>query len=240
MPQDKPMGRLSDMMRRLLMRRAVISACEDIAGSFRLLTFEGAALRNVTWIPGQKVQLAMAAPFVTRTYTPIEWDAAAGRTRILCYMHGDGPGSDWALNAMPGDMCDIFGPRTSLDARSMTGSVAIFGDETSIGLTRALLRENSTRSCHAYLEVSDTKDCGHVIGKLAIENVSLFQRQGQDVHLERIEAIIPDIAAETSGFILSGRASFIQRLQRSLKLLDIPSGRIASKAYWAPGKRGLD
>jgi hypothetical protein len=54
-----------------------------IGDRFRLITLEGLALAGVTWTPGQKIQIAMGSAFVARTYTPIEWDAAAGRTRIL-------------------------------------------------------------------------------------------------------------------------------------------------------------
>lgn len=37
----------------------------------------------------------MGSAFVARTYTPIDWDPVAGRTRIRGYAHGDGPGSAW-------------------------------------------------------------------------------------------------------------------------------------------------
>ncbi len=43
----------------------------------------------------------MGPAFVARTYTPIEWDAIAGGTRILGYTHGEGPGSAWIGNLNP-------------------------------------------------------------------------------------------------------------------------------------------
>ena len=64
------------------MRRATVVANEQIGENYRRVTFEGQALAGVDWIAGQKVQIAMSEAFVTRTYTPIEWDAKAGRTAI--------------------------------------------------------------------------------------------------------------------------------------------------------------
>ena len=71
------------VLRRLLMRPATVAANERIAGAFHLITLEGPALRHAPWTPSQKAQIAMGASVLTRTYTPIDWDASAGRFRIL-------------------------------------------------------------------------------------------------------------------------------------------------------------
>src|ERR1043166_9073609 len=102
----KTPGRLTKTLLRLLMRRATIIGAERLAEGFRLITLEGAALKGTAWMPGQKIQIAWGSAFVARTYSPIEWDAAAGRTRILGYAHGAGPGSAWVRAVKPGDECD--------------------------------------------------------------------------------------------------------------------------------------
>jgi hypothetical protein len=61
-----------------------------------------------------------------------------------------------------------------------------------------------------------------------------------DSHLEPLEATIPGLAARGATFILIGRAQTIPRFKATLKRLDVPSHRVASKAYWALGKTGLD
>jgi hypothetical protein len=40
--------------------------------------------------------------------------------------------------------------------------------------------------------------------------------------------------------VLTGQAGAIQRIGRLLKRHDIAAGRRHSKAYWAPGKTGMD
>ena len=102
-PVARAPGRLGRALTGLWMKRASLVANEPVADRFHLITLEGPALRGVAWLPGQKVQIAMGSAFVTRTYTPIDWDPSAGRTRILGWSHGDGPGSAWVRTASPGD-----------------------------------------------------------------------------------------------------------------------------------------
>ncbi|MBO9714624.1 siderophore-interacting protein [Sphingomonas sp.] len=229
----KASGRLSQALIRLLMKRATVTASEALSDRFRLITLEGPALEGVGWVPGQKVQVAMGSAFVARTYTPIEWDAATGRTCLLGYAHGEGPGSAWVLAARPGDQCDLFGPRGSLDPRSLAGPLALFGDETSIGLAYAL-------ACPAYLEVNDATESSRVAAKLALAPPTLFERCADDSHLAELEATLPALAAAGASFVLTGKAGTIQRLRQALKRHAVPGSRILAKAYWAPGKTGLD
>lgn len=233
-------GRLSKALLRLLMKRATVVATESLADGFRLLTLEGAAFKGVAWTPGQKMQVAMGSAFVARTYTPIEWDASAGRFCILAYAHGDGPGSAWTRAVEPGDECDVFGPRSSLDASRMTEPLVVFGDETSMGLAHALTSEHRNRSCACYFEVGDMESARRVMARLAIGDAALFPRRDGDAHLEEMEAVLPALASAGAAFILTGKAGTIQRLRQGLKRQAVAAARIIAKAYWAPGKTGLD
>jgi NADPH-dependent ferric siderophore reductase len=225
------------VLRRLLMRPVTVAANERIAGRFHLITLEGPALRDVAWAPGQKVQIAMGAAFLTRTYTPIDWDGEAGRFRILGYAHGEGPGSAWVRAAGPGAVCDVFGPRGSIDASTAPERLAIFGDETSIGLAHALA---ATRLLTHHFELDDPQAGGAVLEHLGFAHATLFEKRAADAHVERMEAALPSLAAAGATFVLTGKAGIVQRLRQALKPLGVSSSRIAAKAYWAPGKTGLD
>jgi NADPH-dependent ferric siderophore reductase len=239
-PGTRAPGRLSRALLRLLMKRATIVAADRLADGFRLITLEGPALRGIRWTPGQKLQVAMGSAFVARTYTPIEWDSVAGRTRILGYEHGDGPGSAWVRDVEPGDECDLFGPRASLDVGGMAGPLALFGDETSIGLACALARGDGPRSIHCHFEVGDVTIAGQVLAGLAIGDAALVERHDDDEHIAQLEAALPALAAAGASFVLTGRAGTIKRLRQGLKQLAVPTARLVTKAYWAPGKTGLD
>ena len=233
-------GRLSRALVRLFMRHATVAACETIADRFRLITLEGPALADIAWTPGQKLQIAMGSAFVARTYTPIEWDPVAGRTRILGYAHGDGPGSAWVRGLEPGDECDVFGPRHSLDPNAAAGPLALLGDETSIGLARALRSSDRTGAVACRFEVDDVDATRRVMENLGLDDAALFARSEDGAHIRGIEAALPALDAAGATFVLTGKASTIQQLRLALKSRAVPAARIVAKAYWAPGKTGLD
>lgn len=233
-------GRLSRALIRLWMKQARITKVERLAGSFRLLTLESPEFRGLRWVPGQKVQIAMGSAFAARTFTPIEWDAAAGRTRILGYAHGDAPGSAWLRVARPGDACDVFGPRASLDVGHVAGVSVVLGDETSIGLAYAISRHAANRSQPCLLEADDVATTRDVLMRLGLDGAELFERTANDTHLEDIARRLPALVADGTTFVLTGKATSIQRLRRTLKTLGVPASRLLTKPYWAPGKTGLD
>lgn len=237
---EKAPGRLSKAITSLFMKRATVAAIDDVADRFRLVTLEGDALQDVAWTPGQKIQIAMGSAFVARTYTPIEWDADAGRTRLLGYAHGEGPGSVWLRGLAVGDESDLFGPRTSLDARNLRGPLALFGDETSIGVAYALARQDRARSVRCYFEVSDMASAEQAGAALDLGNITIFERRGDDTHLAQMEAVLPELADAGVSFALTGKAGTVQRLRHDLKRQVVASSRVVTKAYWAPGKAGLD
>jgi NADPH-dependent ferric siderophore reductase len=239
-PAAKTPGRLSQALLRLLMTRATVVASAPLAERFRLVTLESATFEGTAWIPGQKLQIAMGSAFVARTYTPIDWDAAAGRTRILGYAHGDGPGSAWLLGLKPGDACDLFGPRGSLDVNRTAGPLAVFGDETSIGLAHALIHRDRTPALACHFEVGDIEGCRRVTAKLGLDDAVLFERRDDEAHLDAMKAALPALAETGATFVLTGRAYMIQQLRQGLIRQAFPAARILAKAYWAPGKKGMD
>jgi len=233
-------GRLSQALVKFMMRQASVAAVEWLADRFRLITLEGEALRGAAWVPGQKIQIAMGSAFTARTYTPIIWNASAGRTCLVAFVPGHGPGSAWAGALEPGDTCSLFGPRASLDLRRITGPVALFGDETSIGLAYALVDTRLAERVTCALEVDDVSAAGQALDQLGLGQTELFGRCRDEAHLEAMEAKLPYLVADGASFILTGKAGTVQRLRQSLKRYAGPGTKVLAKAYWAPGKSGLD
>jgi NADPH-dependent ferric siderophore reductase len=232
--------RLSKALLGLFMKRATVAAIEDVADRFRLVTLEGAALRGGTWKPGHKIQVAMGSAFVARTYTPVDWDADAGSTRILGYAHGDGPGSAWLCSLRVGDECDIFGPRNSLDFGRTTSPLAFFGDGTSVGLAHALTSSGRHAPVNCCFEVGDVGSSGEVLARLGLEGATLVAKRDDDAHVADMAAALGGPISASTVFVLTGKASTIQRLRRHLRREGLPATRILTKTYWAPGKQGLD
>ncbi|MBR0841212.1 siderophore-interacting protein [Bradyrhizobium liaoningense] len=228
------------MLLRWLMRPARVAIVKTLSPHFRLVELEGDALKDVAWTAGQKIQVAMGAGLSARTYTPMSWDAGGGRTRLLAFAHGEGPGSRWASALREGESCQFFGPRSSLELAGLEAPVVLFGDETSFGLAAALRDSLQAGGALHMFETTDVAESQQVLDAINFGAARLIPRSVDDAHLAAIEAEMLRLAANGAQFVLTGKASSIQRISRALKTAGVASSRMRTKAYWAPGKTGLD
>ena len=225
-------GRFASALQKIFTRSAQVLAVDDIGGSFRLVTLGGDALRAVDWTPGDKLQL-MLGGWVQRTYTPIDWDAEQGRTRMLVYLHGDAPGTQWARALRVGDRCAFFGPRKSIRLAPHASPVILFGDETSLGLGAALATQ---ASIHMLFEVREQAPVQAAIERLRLPNASV----ASDAHVVQAQMAALLRAQPDADIVLTGQAGSIQQISKLLHQHGTAAKRRQSKAYWAPGKTGLD
>lgn len=240
--RDRSLGPLESVVARWFTRSASVREVSTVAPGFRRITLAGDALRGVAWVPGQKVQLLLGG-WVQRTYTPLAWDAEGGTTQLLAYDHGDSPAGEWLRSLEPGHPCALFGPRGSLDLGALSRPGLLFGDETSFGLARALrFTAAGAARVELVLEVSSLAAAQAALDAAGVGGAHLIERRAGDAHLPEIEAKITSLHAERSlqGWVLSGKASSIQALTKLSRRLGVARGQIQSKAYWAPGKAGLD
>ena len=122
---------------------------------------------------------------------------------------------------------------------ALTGQALLFGDETSIGLARAL-RGAGFGAARVVLEVTSSAAAAAALEAVGVNGVRLVQRRPDDAHLQDLEAELETWAGGLGSCVLTGKAGSIAALQRVLRRLGVARGRVLSKAYWAPGKRGLD
>lgn len=238
---QKPAGLIEAAMFKLFTRGARVLDIEDIGRAFRIITLGGEALRKVEWTPGDKIQIQLGG-WTQRTYTPMGWDAENGSTRILVYLHGDAPGTRWARALRVGDECAVFGPRKSVRLARPTSTIILFGDETSLGLAAALRDQMSAPTVLGLFEVSSLADTAGVVERLDLNGTALCPIVADDGHFGELEARMSALLSEhaSADIVLTGRAGAIQRMSRLLRQHGVASGRRASKAYWAPGKTGMD
>jgi len=242
----KPPGPLRNALLKFQTLGATVVDIHHPAERFRLITLEGEALKNIRWRPGQKIQLRLGG-FTARTYTPLLWDGKEGVTQILAYLHyqmvATTPGTIWAGSIRAGDRCTLSAPRESLDLASMKRPATFFGDETSIGLARAFKSTPGGFDGISFvLEASSPVESRKVLDTLSMPNISLVTRSRDDAHLSQVETLMSQSLAidKSPQFILTGKARSIQRLTQFLRSHGVPPSQISSRAYWAPGKTGLD
>ncbi len=223
-----------------LFRKLTIEAIDEVAPRFRRLSVIGDDLAGARFSAGDKVQVVLDAGF--RTYTPFAFDARRGSMAFLVYSHGETPGSIWARDARVGDSLRVFGPRGSLPLASWDTPAVIFGDETSFALARALREHRGGgSSIRCVFEVSNESAAAAALASLEISNAEIVERKEGDDHFVDIASRVR-IALESNGgrLALTGKAQSIQRLQRELRARPVDYAGQKAKAYWAPGKRGLD
>ncbi|MGC2290015.1 MAG: siderophore-interacting protein [Thermoplasmata archaeon] len=239
---NRASGGLTERWTGWLFRKVTISCIEVLSERFRVITLAGAGLRDARWVPRQKIQITVERG-ANRTYTPFEWDSVQGETRILAFSEGQGPGAVWATKVHVGDACRFSGPRRSLDLSGLGRSTFLFGDETSFGLALALRTTIAPSDTVALLfEVSSVEESERAWQAFGGPSVPLVRRTDADAHLTEVETQTLKILDERAptDFILTGKASSIQRVRGLLRDRGIPSSCLRVKAYWAAGRKGLD
>jgi NADPH-dependent ferric siderophore reductase len=188
----------------------------------------------LTGVAGDKAQIKMDGGIKARTYTPITWDNDRGMVELLAYCHGHGHGSAWAASAQPGAEHQLLGPRSSLSLEGIGGEAVFFGDETSIALAAAFSTTLPGHRIHHVLKASDKAEVHAALDHLRLV-ADVGERQADDGHLDALMERMAGLAKPDTVFILSGKASSIQRCTHMLKAAKVPASRLRVKAYWAPG-----
>ncbi|PCC67272.1 NADPH-dependent ferric siderophore reductase, contains FAD-binding and SIP domains [Nannocystis exedens] len=216
-----------------------IAAVRQVSPHFRRIDLTGDNLR-APHDAGDKVQVWIPGAGA-RTYTPFSHRPERGAVSLLVYLHGEEPGAQWGRAAAVGERVRVFGPRGSLPFATLGPAVVLFGDETSFAAARALRELRGPAAPLSFVfEVTHADESEAVLAELDVGPRTLVPRgEGHLVEVERrLRAALDRHAG--ADLVLCGNARSIQTLRAALKAAPAPHGRQKVKAYWAPGKRGLD
>lgn len=216
-------------------KSAIVDTISTPSPSFRRISLRGEELRDVRFQPGDKVQVHIPGGGM-RTYTPLSWAPTTGRTELLVFLHGDGPGARWGQSITANATVQLFGPRRSLDVPGKDPLV-LFGDETSFAVAHAY--QTAGRHVLPVLEVRAPEEAKTVAMALGLEDTILIERTADETHLATVYVhLTTHLGRGENALALTGRAQAIQALRR----MDRDRGQKAkaTKAYWSLGKRGLD
>ncbi|MDC0743557.1 siderophore-interacting protein [Polyangium mundeleinium] len=219
-----------------ILRAVRVEHVTDVAARFRLIVLAGEALTGPRCAPGDKVQVMIDGDF--RTYTPFAFDAAAGRASLLAFLHGDGPGARWGRAVRAGDEVFLFGPRGSLPLRALPSPAVLVGDETSLAVGRSL--GELGRPSTVVLEVDDVAATQAAADAIGLRDASFVARAAGDAHVDALWSAVKAASQTSSALVLTGKAQTIQAIRRLAQRDRVAFAAQKNKAYWAPGKRGLD
>ena len=233
---------LSSAVEKLMFHPVTITGVEDVTDGFRLLNMQGVGFEGVKWMPGQTVQI-LVGNFTKRAYTPVHLDPDAGSASFLIYLHGKGPGSEWAASASIRNVCQVTRPKSSIDFRSFTEPAVFFGDETSLAAAQALheFRRQIFPSRFVF-EVNAPAEAELTLRRLGLTQASLVQKRADGAHFAEVISQMTVQAAniQSPQWIFTGQARSIQGIQKGLKQAGLSLLGSKVKAYWSQGRRGLD
>jgi NADPH-dependent ferric siderophore reductase len=212
----------------------------EVSRNFRFIELEAEVFKATEFSVGEKIQINVG-DWNMRTYTPLSINRESGRLGILAYLHGKGPGSDWALTVRSGDQCRALGPRPSLRLAPSDGSLIFFGDETAIGVAAGLKRKSRSRvSVQLFFEASSPEETSSILKGLGLKDYAVFPKGENGLISNDLEHAVLAAVQPTSQVLLMGRAQSIQIMHRQLKAQSFPMSSVITKSYWSENKAGLD
>ena len=233
-------GMFERLVKRVFLRSAEVTAVEDVARQYRIIEIGGDMLKDLAWTPGQQIQIGVGPKLAHRTYTPMDLDGRTGRLRLLVYLHSEAPGCNFVRAGRVGQPCELMGPKRSLELAAEDEPPILFGDETCIGLAKAYRDADGGAAARVVLEVADLTQIRSILAGLNIGDALLIERRPDGSHLREAAQAVLAASAQRTRIVLAGRAPSIQAVKATLKAALIDQRRVKTKAYWAPGKVGLD
>lgn len=141
------------------LRRTTVAQVEEIAPGMKRITLQSDELRGFTSLgfddhvklifAGADGQLNLSPPGaegtaerVMRDFTPRSFNADSGELIVDFFIHEDGPATTWAVNARPGSVLGVGGPRgSSVISVDDIDSHLFIGDETALPAIARRLEE---------------------------------------------------------------------------------------------------
>jgi NADPH-dependent ferric siderophore reductase len=208
-----------------------VSEIDDVTPRMRRIRISGEPLRDLAYRPGQHVRVRVGELGIKgfrdalRTYSV--WDHDPDGRLDLCVLDhpASGPGARWAREVHIGQKVALTKPEGRLVLRQDAPYHLFVGDETAAVAFGAMLRA---------LPVS-----AKVLGVLEGDNHLPLARDLTWVGRGDLVQSL-DLPAEPGVAYIAGEARACQAVRRHFLERNWPRKAIIVKAFWAPGKRGLD
>ncbi len=174
-----------------------------------------------------------------RDYTPRRYDAAANTLTIDFVVHGDGPATQWAAQARPGNFLGVGGPRGSFIVPDDFGWYLFAGDETALPAIGRRLEElpAGTRAV-VVVEVADVGEEQRFDTRAQLD-VHWLHRDGNEPGASPLlqNAIAALSLPKGEGYAwVAAEASVAKALRRHLvDERGLRKDRVKAAAYWKQG-----
>jgi NADPH-dependent ferric siderophore reductase len=174
---------------------------------------------------------------VVRTYTPRAYDANTNTLEVQFLLHGEGPASEWAQRAAPGDKLAIGGPGGRFSPDPSVERWWIAGDESALPAVGTLLDSlPASASAEVHLEVQDAEDEIQLGSAGAVAVVWHHRRSADTFGAELLDAAGAAAIAEGTQVWVACEASTVRSIRRlMLEDKQVPNTRLVTRGYWRIG-----
>jgi ferric-chelate reductase (NADPH) len=205
---------LADLAANAVLRTARLNKVVRPISEFVRVELQADAFRGIDWTPGAKLQMRpQRGTLLFRTYTPTRWDPDRGVTELVAFTHGEGPAADWFRRVVVDDVCEVFGPRRSIESNRLSGRVVFVGDESSVGLACAL-RAITSQASYVF-EATDPEGLRQLLSELQFDNgCAVVGRTPDRAHLLERARQAAALTASEFDLVVTGGAGTVHGVRR--------------------------
>jgi len=217
----------------------------DINSHMRRVQLTGDNLEEFTPKPGQEIVLQIPQPGgepARRHYTIRRYDTASKLIDVDFVLHGHRtPGVSWSLDAKPGDVIDIRGPRGRIALNPDADWHLFLGDETCLPAIFALLEALPKGACaFAFIEIGGEED-KQALATQADVKLQWLLRNGaapgpSDLLSKTLAAFT--LPPGKGHAIVIGETSNVRNQRHALLERGFDRSQIYAEGYWRPGRIG--
>jgi NADPH-dependent ferric siderophore reductase len=176
---------------------------------------------------------------IVRTYTPRRYDPARKTLEIQFLLHGEGPASEWAERAQPGDQVAVAGPGGRFSLEPAADHWWLAADESALPALGTLLDAlPATSAAEVHVEV-DGPDDEIELPSPAKTEITWHRRPpgaaaGQQLAAAARAAAVPDGARV---WVACESAAMRDIRRYFTRERGIPVARLVTRGYWRAGEQ---
>jgi NADPH-dependent ferric siderophore reductase len=178
-------------------------------------------------------------PPTVRTYTPRRYDPATKTLEIQFLIHGEGPASEWAQRAKPGDKLAVAGPGGRFSLEPPADHWWLAADESAVPAVGTLLEAlPETATVDVHIEVDGPDDEIEFTGP-AKTTITWHYRRTRDAFGEELAAAAREAEIPESARIwVACESAAMRGIRRYLgRERGIPAAQLVTRGYWRAGEQ---
>lgn len=235
--------RIERVRHELKARTVQVRNIEHLTPGMLRITFSGEGLSDfVSLAPDDHVKIvvpALAGENVRRDYTPRRHDPSARTLAIDFAIHDAGPATRWALDAKPGDVLQIGGPKGSAVVTADIRRWLLIGDETALpAIGRRIEEAKAGTRITSIVSVTGPRE--HQTFETAAHLTTLWNHRPLQAASEpgSLLAMVKTVDLEPETFVWVAAEANVARSIRShfVKETQLARGWLKVAGYWIAGR----